>query len=273
MRNNNFIESAVTVAARTDVLNWCSGGAEFPMRPQAQYYSHNPRPRDSPPAAAAHRRRKPRRAPTTTMRLRHHIYLIGLMGAGKTTVGRRLAKLLDCDFIDTDQALEARTGVSVSYIFELEGEAGFRAREAQLLAEISRGDGDGDGDRGRGRDGDGDHDRGRDNHAGRHPGAVIATGGGIILRADNRRVMRACGRVIYLRAALHLLQARLQNCDSRPLLSAPDPAAKIAQLLAERGPLYAAEADHIIDVTGAPAARVANQIHDLLRDELEHRQH
>jgi len=207
------------------------------------------------------------------MRLRHHIYLIGLMGAGKTTVGRRLAKLLDCDFIDTDQALEARTGVSVSYIFELEGEAGFRAREAQLLAEISRGDGDGDGDRGRGRDGDGDHDRGRDNHAGRHPGAVIATGGGIILRADNRRVMRACGRVIYLRAALHLLQARLQNCDSRPLLSAPDPAAKIAQLLAERGPLYAAEADHIIDVTGAPAARVANQIHDLLRDELEHRQH
>jgi len=222
------------------------------------------------------------------MRLRHHIYLIGLMGAGKTTVGRRLAKLLDCDFIDTDQALEARTGVSVSYIFELEGEAGFRAREAQLLAEISRGDG-GDGDRGRGRDGDrdgdrdrdgdGDGDRHRDHHdrgadnPGRHPGAVIATGGGIILRADNRRVMRACGRVIYLRAALHLLQARLQNCDSRPLLSAPDPAAKIAQLLAERGPLYAAEADHIIDVTGAPAARVANQIHDLLRDELEHRQH
>ncbi|MDD9883597.1 MAG: shikimate kinase [Gammaproteobacteria bacterium] len=205
------------------------------------------------------------------MRLRHHIYLIGLMGAGKTTVGRRLAKLLDCDFIDTDQALEARTGVSVSYIFELEGEAGFRAREAQLLAEISRGDGDGD----RGRDGDGDGDRHRDrgDNPGRHPGAVIATGGGIILRADNRRVMRACGRVIYLRAALHLLQARLQNCDSRPLLSAPDPAAKIAQLLAERGPLYAAEADHIIDVTGAPAARVANQIHDLLRDELEHRQH
>lgn len=176
--------------------------------------------------------------------MRNHIYLIGLMGAGKTTVGRRLAKLLNCAFIDTDQALEARTGVSVSYIFEIEGETGFRAREAQMLAEVSGGG-----------------------------GAVIATGGGIILRAENRRVMRERGRVIYLRASLQLLRARLQNCATRPLLSAPDWPSKIAQLLAERGPLYAAEADHIVDVGDEPAMRMATRIHDLLRDELDHRHH
>jgi len=180
--------------------------------------------------------------------MRNHIYLIGLMGAGKTTVGRRLAKLLGCGFIDTDQALEARTGVSVSYIFEIEGEAGFREREAQLLAEVSGGGG----------------------NAG---GAVIATGGGIILRAENRRVMRARGRVVYLRAPLQLLRTRLQNCATRPLLSAPDWPSKIAQLLAERGPLYAAEADYIVDVGDEPAMRMATRIHDLLRDELDNRHH
>jgi len=217
--------------------------------------------------------------PHATMRA--HIYLIGLMGAGKTTVGRRLAKLLDCAFIDTDQALEARTGVSVSHIFELEGEAGFRAREAKLLAEVSGhrhsysdGDGDGERDGERGGDGDGDGDYGDGGGNGkRPPGAVIATGGGVILRADNRRVMRAGGRVIYLRAPAELLRARLHNCTTRPLLSAPDPATTIARLLAERGALYAAEADYIVDVSGEPAARVATRIHDLLRDELDHRHH
>jgi len=183
------------------------------------------------------------------MRARN-IYLIGLMGAGKTTVGRRLAKSLGLDFIDTDQALEARTGVSVNYIFEVEGEAGFRAREAQLLAEIAG--------RGRGVNGGGG-------------GAVIATGGGVVLRADNRRVMRESGLAIYLRAEHGLLCARLQGCQTRPLLSAPDWPRKIAQLLTERGPLYAAEADHIIDVIDEPAARVAARIHELLCDENRHR--
>jgi len=184
------------------------------------------------------------------MRIHTHIYLIGLMGAGKTTVGRRLARLLSRPFIDTDQALEKRTGVSVSHIFEIEGEHGFREREANLLAEVSRAPGGG----------------GR--------GAVIATGGGIVLRESNRHLMRR-GLVIYLRAPLELLCERLQGCQTRPLLSAPDPQSKIAQLLEERGPLYTAEAHLIVDVGGGPAARTAGRIYDLLqRDErVKNRQH
>lgn len=174
------------------------------------------------------------------MRMHTHIYLVGLMGAGKTTVGRRLARLLSRQFIDTDQALEERTGVSVSHIFEIEGERGFREREARLLAEVSRAP-----------------DRG-----GR--GAVIATGGGIVLRESNRRLMRR-GLVVYLRASLELLCERLQGCQTRPLLSAPDPKSKIAQLLEERDPLYTADARLIVDVGGGPAAATANRIYDLLQ--------
>ena len=162
------------------------------------------------------------------------------MGAGKTTVGRKLAGLLGCDFIDTDHALEEKTGVSVSHIFEVEGEQGFRARESRLLAEI-----------------------GRAGHAG--AGAVVATGGGIILKESNRKVMRKSGTVVYLRATPELLWSRLKNCQSRPLLSAAEPRNTIAELLEARGPLYTAEADFIVDARAESAVKMAAKIHALLQ--------
>ena len=170
--------------------------------------------------------------------MRGNIYLIGPMGSGKTTAGRRLAELLRWQFLDTDRALEERTGVSVSHIFEIEGEQGFREREAKLLAEIAA-----------------------------TPGMVVATGGGIILREENRRAMRKSGEVIYMRAPLELLWSRLRESRGRPLLDAPQPKEKLAQLLEQRAPLYAAEADHIVDVRAESASRTAAEIHALLQSD------
>ena len=163
------------------------------------------------------------------------------MGAGKTTVGRKLAGLLGCDFIDTDHALEEKTGVSVSHIFEVEGEQGFRKRESRLLAEI-----------------------GRAGHA--DAGAVVATGGGIILKESNRRVMRKSGTVVYLRATPELLWSRLKNCQSRPLLNASEPRNTIAELLEARAPLYTAEADFIVDARAESAVKMAAKIQALLQE-------
>lgn len=168
-------------------------------------------------------------------RLQGNIYLVGLMGAGKTTIGRKLAQSLLLDFIDTDQFIEQRTGVSISHIFEVEGEIGFRKRESKLLAEISTG----------------------------HQ-AVIATGGGIILRLENRRVMRKHGQVVYLRTPLNILWNRLRDCNSRPLLQHPDPQAKLEQLMRERDPLYADEADIIIEVNSDSANKTATKAYQLL---------
>ena len=143
--------------------------------------------------------------------------------------------MLHYDFVDTDQALEARTGVTVSHIFEVEGAQGFRARESRLLAEIS--------------------DTSR---------TVIATGGGIILAPANRKVMRNSGVVVYLRASLDLLWERLRGCQTRPLLNVADPKAAISELMTERDPLYTAEADYIVDVCAESAARMARQVCNLL---------
>ena len=153
------------------------------------------------------------------------------MGAGKTTVGRKLARMLHLEFFDTDQLLEERTGVSINHIFEIEGETGFRDRESKLLIEVSAG-----------------------------PGAVISTGGGIILRPENRKVMRKTGRVVYLRASIQILWQRLKDCQTRPLLQSPNPQAKIQELLRERDPVYTEEADHIIDVSGDSAYKTAQKV-------------
>lgn len=132
-----------------------------------------------------------------------------MMGAGKTTIGRLLARALDYEFVDCDRELEARSGVSVSTIFELEGEPGFRKREAALLDELTQ-----------------------------HQGIVLATGGGAVLRADNRAHLRERGLVIYLQASADEIARRTANDRTRPLLQTADPRARIIELLHEREPLY-----------------------------------
>ena len=164
-----------------------------------------------------------------------NIYLIGLPGSGKTTVGRCLARFLYLDFIDTDHLIEERTGVSISHIFEIEGESGFRRRETRLLEEVS--------------------DRTQ---------TVISTGGGIILSDTNRQIMRQHGQVIYLRASLEILWFRLRNCQNRPLLQSALPRARIAELMKEREPLYVAQADLIVEVTSDTANRTAREIAQLI---------
>ena len=155
---------------------------------------------------------------------RGNLFLVGMMGSGKTTLGRALAQRLELPFIDTDRVLVDRTGVPVTTIFEIEGEDGFRRRESAVLAELACGE-----------------------------GHVVATGGGAVLTAANRQVMREGGTVIYLRARLEHLWERTRHDASRPLLATSDPRATLASLLEARDPLYR-EVAHIVVDTGAQAA-------------------
>ena len=164
-----------------------------------------------------------------------NIYLIGLMGAGKTTVGRKLAGILKREFFDADQLLESRTGVTISYIFEVEGEEGFRDRETALLREL-----------------------------GESPGSVVSTGGGAAMRPENQKVMGDSGTVVYLRASFGLLWSRLKGCQKRPLLQTDDPRGKIKALLEQRDPVYSQAADIVINVSSESPAKMARQIHQLI---------
>lgn len=167
---------------------------------------------------------------------RGNIILVGLMGAGKTAVGKVLARLLDKAFFDTDHEIERATGVRVSVIFEIEGEDGFRAREHKMLAELVA----------------------RQN-------ILLATGGGAVLSRENRELMKANGTVIYLRAPVKALLRRTQRDRSRPLLQVADPGAKLQELYAQRDPLYR-EVAHLIVDTGAQSVRaLAEQIAALLK--------
>ena len=141
------------------------------------------------------------------------VFLVGMMGAGKTTVGRLLAQGLQYAFIDADAELERRAGVRIATMFELEGEAGFRDREQLLLQELTA-----------------------------RPGIVLATGGGAVLRAENRRHLSARGLVIFLDVAAAEIARRTQHDVNRPLLNSPDRRARIDSLLQERLPLYRATA-------------------------------
>jgi len=153
-----------------------------------------------------------------------NVFLVGMMGAGKTTLGKSLARRVERRFIDTDKLLVERTGAPVATIFELEGEAGFRRRESTLLQELA-------------------HDE----------DCVVATGGGAILDAANRRVMRESGTVVYLRARVEHLWERTGHDTPRPLLANDDPKGTLERLLAERDPLYR-EAAHVIVDTGSQSA-------------------
>lgn len=136
------------------------------------------------------------------------------MGAGKSTVGRNLAKILGRDFYDSDKEIERRTGVSISWVFEMEGEAGFRLREKKMIEELT-----------------GLKD------------IVLATGGGSIVDDDNRRVLRSRGHVIYLSASIEQLMRRTAKDKKRPLLQTENPEQKIKLLLEQRDPMYADVAD------------------------------
>lgn len=163
-----------------------------------------------------------------------NVYLVGMMGAGKTTVGKRLARQLDRRFVDLDQLVEQQTGVSVATIFEIEGEAGFRARETQALARLS-----------------GERD------------LVVATGGGAVLGAANRARMMASGFVVYLHANPELLFARTRHDKSRPLLRVDDPLGRIASLVERRDPLYREVADVVVE-SGAGLSNTINCIEKAL---------
>jgi shikimate kinase len=152
-----------------------------------------------------------------------NIFLIGLMGAGKTTVGRALAKRLGRPFFDSDHEIEARTGVRIPLIFEHEGEEGFRQRESDALDELTQ----------------------------RHA-IVLATGGGAPLRAGNRAWLSTRGYVFYLRAQPHDLWLRTRRDKNRPLLQTEDPRARIEGLFAQRDPIYR-DCAHFVIETGRPS--------------------
>ena len=145
-----------------------------------------------------------------------NIFFIGLMGAGKTTHGKQLAALLQRDFIDSDQLICQRTGVSISTIFELEGEGGFRKREAAIIDELTR----------------------------RHL-VILATGGGAVLSPDNRHWLHTRGTVIYLHATPEILYRRIQYDKNRPLLQVANPLDKLQTLYQQRDPLYR-ETAHLV---------------------------
>jgi shikimate kinase len=164
-----------------------------------------------------------------------NLFLVGMMGAGKSTVGRTLARRLNREFFDTDRVLVERTGVPIATIFEYEGEPGFRARERQVIAEFAA----------------------RDN-------AVIATGGGAVLDEGSCELMRASGTVIYLRAKLEDLWERTRRDTSRPLLATPDPRATLAGILEVRDPLYAACAHLVVDTGAQSVPSLVSRILDQL---------
>lgn len=169
------------------------------------------------------------------MKIPENIFLIGPMGVGKSTIGRQLANLLNKDFMDTDHEIEKRTGVDIPTIFDIEGEEGFRKREAAVLDEMTSGS-----------------------------NLVLATGGGAILLEDNRRALRR-GFVVYLSASLETLIERTRRDKSRPLLQNTDRQKKIKELMMERDPIYRQESDIIVETDGRSAKAVAKEIVDQLK--------
>jgi shikimate kinase len=153
------------------------------------------------------------------------------MGAGKSAVGRQLARMLHMKFVDSDDEIEARTGVDIPFIFEKEGEAGFRKREARVIDDLSRMD-----------------------------GIVLATGGGAVIDADSRSKLGARGFVVYLHASVRQQLVRTRKGRERPLLEQADPETVLERLMAERDPLYREIADLVVATDGRKVKAVAEEI-------------
>ena len=165
----------------------------------------------------------------------NNVYLIGPMGSGKTAVGRRLATLLGKQFFDSDAEIEKRTGVDIRYIFEKEGEARFREREREVIAELTA-----------------LHD------------VVVATGGGAVLDPTTRRRLATTGTVIYLQASVDAQLKRTRPTRNRPLLLGEDPRTVLERLMSTRRPLYEEIADICVETTGRQVRAVAANVHELL---------
>jgi len=165
------------------------------------------------------------------MRSPQNVFLIGPMGAGKSAVGRQLSRLLHLDFADSDEEIEARTGVDVPFIFEKEGEEGFRKREAKVIDDLTQRD-----------------------------GIVLATGGGAIVDPQNRSHLGARGFVIYLHTTVDQQLARTRKGRERPLLDSDDPRAVLEALMATREPMYREVADLTIETDSRKVRAVANEI-------------
>jgi shikimate kinase len=169
------------------------------------------------------------------MHAERNIYLIGPMGSGKTAVGRRLAAVLGLEFVDSDAEIERRTGVDIRYIFEKEGEARFRERERDVIADLTA-----------------------------RRGVVVATGGGAVLDSTTRARLAATGTVIYLQANIDAQLKRTQATRNRPLLLDEDPRTVLERLMAIRRPLYEQIADLTVDTSGRQVRTVATNVAELL---------
>jgi shikimate kinase len=159
---------------------------------------------------------------------RGNLFLVGLPGAGKSTLGRQLARRLHKRFVDADAELELRLGVSIPTIFEIEGEAGFRDREEVTIAELTI-----------------------------LEGIVLSTGGGAVLRPANRVRLKENGTVVYLHAEPSALCARIRHSRNRPLLQTADPMGRLAELYAQRDALYRETADHVVESERREVMRLA----------------
>jgi len=159
------------------------------------------------------------------------IFLVGPMGSGKSTIGQHLARARQCRFMDSDQEIERRTGVKIALIFEIEGEDGFRDREARIIDELTR-----------------------------HDEIVLATGGGAVLRAENRRCLRERGYVVYLKTAVEKLVERTRFDNNRPLLRTADPATTLQHIVTTREPLYEEVAHLVVDTGKASVKQVVKRI-------------
>ncbi len=170
------------------------------------------------------------------MAIPNRIFLIGPMGAGKTTIGKQLAQSLGMAFCDSDQEIQRRTGVDIPTIFEYEGEAGFRQREEQAIDELTQVE-----------------------------QQVLATGGGAVVREKNRQHLSARGIVFFLDCSAEQQYERTYRDRNRPLLQTEEPLERLQELMAAREPLYRSTADYVVSTEGRNASTVATEILDILR--------
>ncbi len=169
------------------------------------------------------------------MRTPKNLFLIGPMGAGKSAVGRHLARLMHMDFVDSDDEIEARTGVDIAFIFEKEGEEGFRKREVKVIDELSQ-----------------------------REGVVLATGGGVVMDDGSRSKLGARGYVVYLKTSVDQQLQRTQRGRERPMLANGDREKVLSDLMEARDPLYREIADLVVDTDGRRVQKVAKEIFDEL---------